>query len=168
MLKSAPFVNRVLKVNFGHPIYRPMTNKTVLLLLFLTVASFAASAQKADVILGSWANASGEDHILIYKKGNKYFGKLDWIKFPNDDQGKAKSDKHNPNEALRTRPLLGLELLKDFVYDEDNVYDDGTIYDPKSGKTYSCKMTLEGNTLKIRGYVGISLFGRSETWTRTK
>ena len=57
----------------------------------------------------------------------------------------------NPDESLRTRPEWGLELLKDFVYDEDNVYDDGTIYDPKNGKTYSCKMTLEGNTLKIRG-----------------
>ncbi|MEO6849303.1 MAG: DUF2147 domain-containing protein, partial [Mucilaginibacter sp.] len=69
---------------------------------------------------------------------------------------------------LRTRPELGLELLKDFTFDGDDVYDDGTIYDPKNGKTYSCKMTLEGNQLKIRGYIGISLFGRSEIWTRVK
>jgi len=138
------------------------------LLLFTFLFSSIASAQKVDAILGSWANPSGEDHILIYKKGNKYFGKLDWIKYPNDETGKPKTDKNNPDEALRTRPELGLELLKDFVYDENNVYDDGTIYDPKSGKTYSCKMTLDGNSLKIRGYVGISLFGRSETWTRVK
>ena len=145
-----------------------MTTKAGVLILFLALSGFIASAQKVDAILGSWANHSGEDHILIYKKGNKYFGKLDWIKYPNDETGKAKTDKKNPEEALQTRPLLGLELLKDFVYDEDNVYDDGTIYDPKSGKTYSCKMTLDGNTLKIRGYIGISLFGRSETWTRVK
>ena len=44
-------------------------------------------------------------------------------------------------------------------------YKDGTIYDPKSGKTYSCKMTIDGNKLKIRGYIGISLFGRTEVWT---
>ena len=134
----------------------------------MAVISFTAAAQTADAILGSWANPNGQDHILIYKKGNKYYGKLDWIKYPNDEQGKPKTDKNNPDPALRSRPDLGLELLKDFVYDGDNVYNDGTVYDPKNGKTYSCKMTLDGNNLKIRGYIGISLFGRSEVWTRVK
>lgn len=73
-----------------------------------------------------------------------------------------------PTLKLRSRPDLGLELLKGFTYEGDNLYDDGTIYDPKSGKTYSCKMTIEGNSLKIRGYIGISLFGRTETWTKVK
>jgi uncharacterized protein (DUF2147 family) len=140
---------------------------SITLLIAITFGS-VASAQKADAILGTWVNPNGQDHILIYKRGNKYFGKLDWIKFPNDEQGKPKTDKKNPDVALRSRPELGLELLKDFTFDGDNVWADGTIYDPKSGKTYSCKMTLDGNSLKIRGYVGISLFGRSETWTRVK
>jgi uncharacterized protein (DUF2147 family) len=61
-----------------------------------------------------------------------------------------------------------MELLKDFTFDGDNVYSGGTVYDPKNGKTYSCKMTLDGNSLNIRGYIGISLFGRSVTWTRVK
>jgi uncharacterized protein (DUF2147 family) len=145
-----------------------MIKKYGLILLLFTICNFTASAQKADAILGSWLNPSGEDHILIYKKGNKYFGKLDWIKFPNDESGKPKTDKNNPDDALKTRPELGLELLKDFTFDGEDVYEDGTIYDPKNGKTYSCKMTLEGNNLKIRGYIGISLFGRSEIWTRVK
>jgi len=145
-----------------------MIRRYSLITILLIAISYVASAQKADAILGSWANPSGEDHILIYKRGNKYYGKLDWIKFPNDENGKPKTDKNNPDEKLRSQPEWGLELLKDFVYDEDNVYDDGTIYDPKNGKTYSCKMTLEGNKLKIRGYIGISLFGRSEVWTRVK
>ena len=129
---------------------------------------FYASAQKADAILGQWANPNGQDHIFIYKKGNKYFGKLDWIKVPNDEQGKPKTDKNNPDKALQSRPDLGLELLKDFTFDGEKVYEDGTIYDPKSGKTYSCKMVMDGNKLKIRGYVGISLFGRTEVWTKVK
>jgi len=145
-----------------------MTKNYALTLITFMLVSITASAQKADAILGSWANPSGEDHILIYKKGNKYFGKLDWIKFPNDEQGKPKTDKNNPDESLRSRPEWGLELLKDFTFDGDNVYTDGTIYDPKNGKTYSCKMILDGNKLKIRGYIGISLFGRSEIWTRVK
>ena len=146
-----------------------MTRKTsAFIALFALFFSYMAIAQNADAILGSWANPSGEDHILIYKRGNKYFGKLDWIKVPNDETGKPKTDKNNPDEKLRSRPEWGLELLKDFTYDGDNVYEDGTIYDPKNGKTYSCKMTLDGTSLKIRGYIGISLFGRSEIWTRVK
>ena len=145
-----------------------MLKKTGIILLIAMAIGFCASAQKADAILGLWANPNGQDHILIYKKGTKYFGKLDWIKFPNDEQGKPKTDKNNPDKALQSRPDLGLELLKDFTFDGEKVYEDGTIYDPKSGKTYSCKMTLDGNSLKIRGYVVFSLFGRSEVWTRVK
>ena len=145
-----------------------MGTKKVVLVLMLPFFSLKAWAQKADAILGSWANANGQDHVLIYKHGDKFFGKLDWIKFPNDENGKPKTDKNNPDPALRSRPALGLELLKDFTFDGDNVYSDGTIYNPKNGKTYNCKMTIEDNTLTIRGYIGISLFGRSVTWTRVK
>jgi uncharacterized protein (DUF2147 family) len=145
-----------------------MLKKIGITLLIAMTSGFVVSAQKADAILGQWVNPNGQDHILIYKKGNKYFGKLDWIKFPNDEQGKPKTDKNNPDKALQSRPDLGLELLKDFTFDGDDIWDDGTIYDPKNGKTYSCKMTLEGNNLKIRGYVLFSLFGRTEVWTRLK
>ncbi|WP_074487509.1 DUF2147 domain-containing protein [Mucilaginibacter polytrichastri] len=135
------------------------------MLLFFVLS---ASAQNADAIIGKWINPSGEGQIEIYKKGNKFFGKLAWIKFPNDAGGKPKTDIKNPDEALRSRPELGLELLKDFTFDGEDVYENGTIYDPKSGKTYSCKMTLKGKKLKIRGYVGISLLGRTEEWTRVE
>ena len=145
-----------------------MGKKKAILILLLVFFCHSVWAQKADAILGTWANANGQDHILIYKRGDKFFGKLDWIKFPNDENGKPKTDKNNPDPALRSRPDLGLELLKDFIFDGDNVYSGGTIYDPKNGKTYNCKMTLEGNRLTIRGYIGISLFGRSVTWTRVK
>lgn len=145
-----------------------MNYKKTVLVVLLALFSCSVWAQKADAILGAWTNANGQDHILIYNRGDKFFGKLDWIKFPNDENGKPKTDKNNPDPALRSRPDLGLELLKDFTFDGDNVYSGGTIYDPKNGKTYSCKMTLDGNKLIIRGYIGISLFGRSVTWTRVK
>jgi uncharacterized protein (DUF2147 family) len=144
-----------------------MLRKTSITLLLAIAFCFAATAQKADAILGKWINPSGEGQVLIYKINNKFFGRLVWIKVP-DRNGKPKMDMNNPDPALQTRPELGLELLKDFTFDGDDVYEDGTIYDPKSGKTYSCKMTINGNSLKIRGYVGISLFGRSEIWTRVK
>ena len=79
-----------------------------------------------------------------------------------------KTDAKNPEARLKSRPILGLEILKDFVFD-DGKWTDGKIYDPKSGKTYSCNMTMKGNdVLNMRGYIGISLIGRSETWKRVK
>jgi uncharacterized protein (DUF2147 family) len=144
-----------------------MLKKVSFCLLTAIVFSLAAYAQKADDILGKYINPSGEGQVLIYKTGNKYFGKLVWLKIPDRD-GKPKTDIHNPDKALQSRPELGLEILKDFTFNGEDVYEDGTIYDPKSGKTYSCKMTLKDNSLKIRGYVGISLFGRTEVWTKVK
>jgi uncharacterized protein (DUF2147 family) len=57
--------------------------------------------------------------------------------------------------------------LKGFEKDGSNEYDDGTIYDPKNGKTYSCKMTLDGSTLDVRGFIGVSMIGRSTKWYRS-
>ena len=134
----------------------------------LVCFALSASAQNADAILGKWINPTGEGQITIYKKADKFFGKLSWIKEPNDANGKPKTDLKNPEPTLRTRPELGMELLKNFTHDGENTYENGTIYDPKSGKIYSCKMTLNDKKLKIRGYIGVSLFGRTETWTRVE
>lgn len=142
--------------------------KKLVLLFVFTIATLSVFAQKKDDVLGKWVNPSGEGQIEIYKRGDKYFGKLAWIKEPNDEKGKPKLDVKNPNADLRAKALLGLEILKDFVF-EDNKWTDGTIYDPKTGKTYSCNLTIKGDgQLNIRGYVGISLIGRSESWKRVK
>jgi uncharacterized protein (DUF2147 family) len=142
--------------------------KKIFIIIAIAFCSIPVSAQNADAILGKWLNATGEGQIQIYKKENKFFGKLSWIKIPNDDSSKPKVDDHNPDKSLQSRPILGLELLKNFTFNGNNVYEGGTIYDPKSGKTYSCKMTLKDDVLKIRGYIGISLLGRSENWSRVK
>lgn len=124
------------------------------------LVSIFAFAQNADPILGKWQNPSGEGKIEIYKKGDKYLGKLYWIKDAN------KKDEKNPDAKLRNRKIQGLEILSGFTRDGQN-YSGGQIYDPKSGKTYSCKMTVKGpDKLDIRGYLGVSLLGRTETWKR--
>ncbi|MEQ7801227.1 DUF2147 domain-containing protein [Pedobacter sp. ASV1-7] len=142
--------------------------KKLTFLLLLTAISIAAFPQNKDAILGKWINSSGEAHIDITKRGDKYFGKIVWLKEPKDEKGNNKTDVKNPDESLKSKPILGLEILKNFVF-EDGKWTDGKIYDPKSGKTYSCNMTLKSNdVLNMRGYVGISLLGRSETWKRVK
>ncbi|MFA6234660.1 MAG: DUF2147 domain-containing protein [Bacteroidota bacterium] len=142
----------------------------VLLLAYLLSGSLFAVAQtaEADRVIGNWLVQDKKAKIQIFKRNNQYFGKIVWLKEPNDAQGKPKLDKENPEENLRTRPLIGLEMLREFVYDEDLVWEDGEIYDPKNGKTYSCKMTMteDGKTLDVRGYIGISLLGRTQIWTR--
>lgn len=137
-------------------------------LLLILAISFTGFAQNKDAIVGTWINATGEAHVNIFKKGDKYFGKISWLKAPKDEKGNVKTDLKNPDVSLRSKPILGMEMLKDFVYD-DGRWTDGKIYDPKSGKTYSCNMNIKSNgELNMRGYIGISLIGRSETWKRVK
>lgn len=144
-----------------------MLKKSSFLIAFV-LFSLQVLAQKKDDVVGKWLNSSGEGQIEIFKKGEKFYGKLVWIKEPNGENGKPKVDAMNPNESLKSRALLGLEILKDFKF-EDGKWSDGTIYDPKSGKTYSCKMTLkDGNQLSVRGFIGVSLIGRTDIWKRIK
>ena len=139
--------------------------------LALFIALFAVSsaiAQEADQLVGVWEPSHGKARVKIEKIGEKYYGKIVWLKEPNDETtGEPKTDKNNPDPALRENKLRGYRILKDFTYKGDGEYADGTIYDPENGNTYSCtiKMTDE-NTLDIRGYIGVSAFGRTDVWKR--
>ncbi len=139
-------------------------------LLISPLTNLQAQDFKADDIVGLWLTQDGDSHVEIYKDGNKYFGKITWLETPIDSvTNKPKVDDKNPDPALQNRPIMGMNLLSDFVFDEDE-WNDGKIYDPKSGKTYSCYIEFpdENNKdrVKIRGYVGISLLGRTVYWTR--
>ena len=138
--------------------------------LYLLSFSFNAIAQKpADRIVGKWYTEENKSLIEIYKKGDKYCGKIIWLKDPNCDDGKPKLDKDNPDEKLRSRTILNLEIMTNLEYDDDNEWEDGDIYDPESGNTYSCKITLtDPDKIDMRGYMGFSLLGRTTVWTRKK
>lgn len=136
-------------------------------LCLLTVICYAQS--EADAILGVWETGSGKARVKIDKVGDQFFGKVVWLREPLNEEGKPKVDKNNPDEKLRTVPLLGYKLIKDFSFKGEKVWEDGTIYDPENGSTYSCtiKMTDE-NTLDVRGFIGVSLFGRTDVWKRVQ
>ena len=140
-----------------------------LLVALLCFGNAHAQKTRADDVLGTWVTGSGKGHVEIYKQDNKYFGKIVWIKEPNNEQGTPKVDKNNPDAKLRSQPILGLVNLRNFAYEGGNEWEDGRIYDPEKGKDYSCQMTLtDPNTLEVRGYIGISLIGRTDTWKRVK
>jgi len=77
------------------------------------------------------------------------------------------TDQQNPDATLRARKLCGLVVGTGFHQDDAAHLSEGHLYDPKSGHTYRGTITAEGDSLHLRGYIGIPLFGRSETWQRT-
>jgi len=121
-------------------------------------------------VLGLWLTAKSESKIEIFKSDSvTYAGRIVWLKEPNDEDGKPKVDKKNSEDSLKTRPVLGLMIMRGFTYDGDNEWSGGKIYDPKSGNDYSAKFKLvDHNNMELRGYVVIPLFGRTEEWTRTQ
>jgi uncharacterized protein (DUF2147 family) len=127
-----------------------------------------ASAEEADAVLGQWyTDAEKKDVVVeIYKDNDLYSGKVVWLKNPNEDDGTPKVDDENPDEARRNDPILGMNLVKGFTYKGKNKWAGGTIYDPNNGKTYKCKMSLKGDDLKVRGFIGVALFGRTVHWLR--
>lgn len=132
----------------------------VLTWLSIFAQGFSNKLSSPNEIVGFYWSPKKDAKIEIYLKAGLYFGKFVWAATP-------RKDAKNPNKSLQNRDILGLEFLTKFVYD-DGVYNGGEIYDPETGKTYSCKMSLEGNKLKVRGYMGISLFGRTEYFERIK
>ena len=128
--------------------------------IVLFLGSFVIHAQTGDDIIGEYWTDTKEGRIEIYRKGSYYFGKIKWRR-------EAIQDTKNPNSDLRKRSVIGLVFLKDFKY-KSGKWIDGSVYSIDNGKTYSGKLWLEngGKILKMRGYVGFSLLGRTATLMR--
>jgi uncharacterized protein (DUF2147 family) len=124
--------------------------------------------------LGVWLNGDKDARIEMYKCGERYCGKIVWLKEPNypagskdGTPGTPKLDDKNPDSGRKKTPLMGLDIVKDFQSVGDDQWKNGTIYDPGNGKTYSSKAKLVSpNDLDLRGFIGISLIGRTERWIR--
>ncbi len=138
---------------------KPM--KKLILFLCLFVATTLSAQNKAGDIIGTYMNPDADAVLKIYETNGKYFGKLIWTKNPNN------LDSNNPDISKRTQKRLGLVIMNNFKFDGDDTWEDGTIYDPKNGKTYDCKVTRDAKgNLDIRGYIGISLLGRTSHFTK--
>lgn len=148
--------------------------KRACLLAIGGLVCIAAAAQEAfapDEVIGLWATEKGKAHVEIFRQDESHYaGRIVWLKeprYPPDDPeaGLPKHDRENPAPDLRDRPIEGLQIMRDFEYAGDGRWEGGRIYDPENGKTYKCVMWLtESGTLKVRGYVGFALLGRTEEW----
>lgn len=138
-----------------------------ILILNISKAQTTEEVLESDKIVGVWEVGSGKARVKITKYGDKFGGKIVWLKEPTYPDGTKKVDKNNPDETKRTIPLLGYNNLLGFSYKGKSEYDGGTIYDPENGSVYNCNISLkDDNTLEVRGYIGVSLFGRTDTWKR--
>ena len=125
-----------------------------------------ARAQSQDV-QGWWVDGSGKAGIFISPCNGQLCGKIEWLRVPLDKAGKPKTDVHNDNPALRPRLLCGLPILGGFKPGNDGSWRGGWIYDPESGNTYKSVMHVgEDGKLHVRGFIGITLIGRSTVWTK--
>ncbi|MFZ2448705.1 MAG: DUF2147 domain-containing protein [Syntrophobacteraceae bacterium] len=151
-----------------------------LLLAVLIAAALVHAAEipgalsPGDAMLGLWITEERDARFEIYKCGIDYCGRISRLRepyYPPTDKrglgGLLKMDRRNPDPALRNRPLLGLTIFEGFRYEGGNTWR-GRVYNPEDGKTYKCRFSLSdnGDRLKVRGYIGVVLLGRTQTWTR--
>ena len=142
----------------------PAMGKTLVLAGLLGMLSAVAS-DDMPVIDGTWLSGDGDGWIEIRRVGDGLSGVIKGS--PNAADERPDRDEKNPDPALRDRPLKGLELFSGFSYAGDGRWTGGTIYDPNSGKFYRSIVTwVDPDTLKVRGYIGVPMLGRTETWTR--
>lgn len=147
------------------------------LILALAMPNALIAQSKADRVVGYYLThnedtGKEESQIKIYKtRDGKYTGEIVWMAKSYYVEGKPARDVNNPDEKLRSKELVGLQMLKGFTYDaRTDEWDGGHIYNPMNGKSYKSTMKLEGNNLKLRGYIGKSWMGlgKTTTWMRVE
>lgn len=145
--------------------------KRIAFLIFISLAFVNSYAQDAQKIAGIWWNNEKTSKIEIKELKGEYTGTIIYIIPEKYVNGEPEKDNMNPDQKLRSRSRIGIQVLSGLKYDStDKQWINGKIYDPKNGKTYDCYAWFESdsNILNIKGYVaGIKWLGRATTWTRT-
>ena len=120
----------------------------------------------AQDVIGKWKLEDGTAIVEVYKSGDSFNGKIVWLANPTEADGSPAVDENNPDKSLRSRKLIGLNMLSGLKADGGE-YSGGKIYDPGNGKTYNCSMKVEGKVLKVRGSLDKKgLLGRTMDWFR--
>ena len=127
----------------------------MILSFVLTLIAWVGYAQD---IKGKWLTEAGDAQVEIYESNGKMNGKIVWL-----EKGPDTKDVHNKDEKLRSRKLMGVNILSGLTKKDDK-WEGGRIYNPKNGKNYKCAIWLDGDKLKVRGYIGFLY--ETQTWKR--
>ena len=127
-------------------------------ILFSILLGIITTMGYAQDIKGKWLTEAGDAQVEIYEQNGKVNGKIVWL-----EKGPDTKDVHNKDEKMRTRKLMGVNILSGLTKKKEK-WEGGRIYNPKNGKDYKCSIWMEGNKLKVRGYIGFLY--ETQTWTR--
>jgi len=141
---------------------------------FFVLLLFSAFAQKtvvvppAERVCGKWESVEKNLQVQVFMQEHKFVAKITW--FNDGDLGNMDkwTDKHNSDPELRSRKILGLNVLKDMVYHEDtNTWEDGTVYDARHGREWNASAYIDKNgLLRVKGYWHFKFIGRTMTFKR--
>lgn len=143
-------------------------NKLILIIFVIFISNFTAA--QSHNVFGRWRTIDDETGkatsvIEIFEKHNRVYGRI--IELVNSKAKNPKCEKCEGED--KNKSIIGLIVLKGLRKDKDGGYSGGKILDPKHGKVYKCNMSMETkDKLKIRGFIGINLLGRTQIWERVK
>lgn len=136
------------------------------IVLGLSLSTLARAEVRADEVLGRYWLPNRVGQVELYRQDQRYYGRV--VAFESPDA----RDKNNRDPNLRERPIIGMDMFSDFHFAPSNSrWVNGTVYDGGSGRTYSCSLWFEGanrDVLWARGFIGISIFGRTERFERVR
>jgi len=143
-------------------------NTQYMLRSFLLILFFLPSLTYGQSVLGTWAtydDVTGEkkSHVEIYERNGKIYGKIIQLFLGPEDPEDPKCKECDEDDPRYNQRIMGMEIIQGLEKDGDE-YADGTVLDPENGSVYKCKLWIEGENLVLRGYIGFSLLGRSQTW----
>lgn len=134
---------------------------------FLATAFDAGAERPSDGAHGYWLTENRKAIVQIAPCGADTCGRMVWVENPLDKTGRPKRDDKNADTGKRARPICGLELVGGLMKTEDGTWRNGWLYNPRNGATYSAEIrTLSPSELEVRGYLGVSVLGKSQVWTR--
>ena len=122
--------------------------------------AFFSLAGYSQTIIGKWLTEAGDAKVEIYEANGKVNGKIVWL-----EKGPDTKDTHNTDEKMRSRKLMGVNILSGLTKKSEK-WEGGRIYNPRNGKNYKCSIWLDGDKLKVRGYLGV--FYETQTWKKAK
>lgn len=137
--------------------------------LFLALLVATPVGAESPTLVGVWLHPNKRIQVEIVPCGDRLCGHIVWFKWPNDPEGAPLTDQQNPDPALQTRPLLGLNILQNLRYSGESTWEDGKIYNPDDGSNYRAQMTMQTDgTVLMRAYLLFPILGEDLLWTRVE
>lgn len=134
---------------------------------FLALAALS-NAALAGNLRGIWLTEDEEAALTIADCDGRLCGWINWLESAKNDSGSRRLDEHNPDPAEQAEPVCGLVVITELERSDSDTWH-ASVYNPQDGKTYSGRITiLSENALQVRAYIGLPIFGTSQTWTRVE